>query len=258
MEFKETLLRDNLEYWTHRASGYSEVNQWELSTDQRERWRACLRSEIERQFPNQAPEQLRVLDIGTGPGFFAILLCELGYRVTAIDLTPSMLAEAQKNSGPLADKIQFEEMNAEALTFEDGSFDVAVSRNLTWNLPHPERAYAEWTRILKPGGLLLNFDANWYKYLFDESAAKNYKQDRQNSAKAGLGDQNVGENFDVMENLAREMPLTKIHRPDWDLTVLASLGMTSEADQGAWRRVWSKSEQINFASTPIFRVRAVK
>jgi len=258
MESQETLLHDNLEYWTHRAPGYSEVNRWELRTDQRERWRACLRGELERQFPNQAPERLRVLDIGTGPGFFAILLCELGCRVTAIDLTPSMLAEAQKNSGPLAEKIQYLEMNAEALTFPDGSFDVAVSRNLTWNLPHPAKAYCEWVRVLKPGGLLLNFDANWYAYLFDASAAKDYAQDRQNSARAGVGDQNVGENFDCMETLARSMPLSPVRRPDWDLKLLAGLGMTGEADRDVWRRVWSESEKINFASTPMFCVRAVK
>ena len=34
-----------------------------------------------------------------------------------------------------------------------------VSRNLTWNLPHPEMAYKEWLRVLKKGGRLLNFDA---------------------------------------------------------------------------------------------------
>ena len=51
-------------------------------------------------------------------------------------------------------------MNAEALCFEDSSFDIVISRNLTWNLPDPDKAYAEWTRILKSGGLLLNYDAN--------------------------------------------------------------------------------------------------
>ena len=195
-----------------------------------------------------------MLEVGTGPGFFAILLCELGYDVTAIDLTPAMLKEAKKNAGALADGIRWMEMNAEALDFADGSFDVVVSRNLTWNLPHPEQAYAEWVRVLKPGGLLLNFDANWYSYLFNDDARQAYDRDRVNSAEQGVGDQNVGENFDMMEDIARRMPLSSIRRPAWDLQQLRALGLNAEADETVWQRVWSEEEKLNFASTPMFLV----
>ena len=256
--FRETMLSENRTYWTGRASGYSEVNRLELATEQRQKWRDCLRDEIARQFPDRAPESLRVLEVGTGPGFFAILLCELGCDVTAIDLTPAMLEEAKKNAGTLAGRIKFMEMNAEALDFADASFDVAVSRNLTWNLPHPDQAYAEWARVLKPGGLLLNFDANWYSYLFDEEAKAAYDRDRANSAEQGMGDQNVGENFDVMEDIARKMPLSNIRRPAWDLKTLRALGLRAEADETVWRRVWSEEEKVNFSSTPLFLVRGSK
>ena len=119
MESRQTILSENKAYWTDRASGYSEVNQVELETDQRKKWSDCLHGEIVQHFPGIAAAQLRVLEIGTGPGFFAILLCELGYDVTAIDLTPAMLDEAKKNAGDMADSIRFMEMNAEALDFGD-------------------------------------------------------------------------------------------------------------------------------------------
>ena len=141
MALSKTILNENREYWTGRAEGYSAVNQEELRTSQREVWRRELKSHIQRQFPNRDAASIRVLEIGTGPGFFAILLSELGYDVTAVDLTPAMLEEAKKNAGALAEKITFLEMNAEALDFADHSFDVILSRNLTWNLPHPEAAY---------------------------------------------------------------------------------------------------------------------
>ena len=252
------ILTENKAYWTGRAASYSEVNQLELGSDQRRRWRECLRAEIAAQFPATAPERLRVLEVGAGPGFFAILLCELGYDVTAIDLTPAMLKEAKKNAGQLADSIRFLEMNAEALSFEDAAFDAVISRNLTWNLPHPDAAYAEWARVLKPGGLLLNFDANWYAYLFDEKAQAAYDRDRINSAAQGVWDQNVGENFDVMEDIARRVPLSRIRRPAWDLEKLGSLGLRVRADEEVWRRVWSAEEKLNFSSTPLFMVRAVR
>ena len=149
-------------------------------------------------------------------------------------------------------------MNAEALDFADESFDVVVSRNLTWNLPHPGKAYAEWARVLKPGGLLLNFDANWYAYLFDGEAQAAYERDRANSAEQGVWDQNVGENFDVMEDIARRVPLSNIRRPDWDLALLQGLGLQAEADEQIWQRVWSEEERLNFSSTPLFLVRAKK
>ena len=150
------------------------------------------------------------------------------------------------------------EMNAEALDLADESFDVVISRNLTWNLPHPDRAYAEWARVLKPGGLLLNFDANWYAYLFDDEAQAAYERDRVNSAEQGVWDQNVGENFDVMEDIARRVPLSNIRRPEWDLALLQGLGLHAEADGQIWQRVWSEEEKLNFSSTPLFLVRAAK
>mgnify|MGYP000807176615 CR=1 FL=1 len=96
-----------------------------------------------------------MLDVGTGPGFFAIILAEMGFRVTAVDYTASMLEEAGRNAGALADKIDFRQMNAEKLTFADHSFDVLVTRNVTWNLHDPETAYGHWTRVLAPGGALV-------------------------------------------------------------------------------------------------------
>ena len=46
-------------------------------------------------------------------------------------------------------------MDAQALEFEDESFDVIISRNLTWNLEKPWQAYREWYRVLKPGGHIM-------------------------------------------------------------------------------------------------------
>ncbi len=261
MAYRQSILSENKSYWTGRAAGYSEVNRLELATAQRQKWSDCLRAEIARHFPDRAPESLRVLDVGTGPGFFAILLCELGYDVTAIDLTPAMLEEAKKNAGELAGSIRFLEGNAEALDFGGDAFDVVLSRNLTWNLPHPDKAYAEWARVLKPGGLLLNFDANWYAYLFDAEAQAAYDRDRLNSAEQGVWDQNVegeGENFDVMEDIARRVPLSNIRRPEWDLALLQSLGLRAVADEQVWQRVWSEEEKLSFASTPLFLVKAAK
>ena len=66
------LLEEIQHYWNHRYSGYSKVNKKELEGIQRERWK----EQLKRLLP--ANQDLRVLDIGTGPGFFSIILEELG------------------------------------------------------------------------------------------------------------------------------------------------------------------------------------
>ena len=76
------LLEEIQYYWNHRYTGYSKVNQKELEGIQRERWK--------KQFKRLLPENqnLKVLDIGTGPGFFTIILEELGYsNITGVDYT---------------------------------------------------------------------------------------------------------------------------------------------------------------------------
>ena len=254
----KTIIEENRNYWTGRAPGYSEVNRQELSSRQYQTWQKELMGRIRRHYPHRLSRQIRILEVGTGPGFFAIILAAAGCRVTAVDLTPAMLEQARENAGALAAGIEFLEMNAEALQFPDNSFDVVVTRNLTWNLPHPETAYAEWHRVLCPGGLLLNYDANWYRYLYDEGARKGYEADRRNTAGSGYKDENIGSGFDVMEDIARRVPLSGILRPAWDLEVLRSLGFVAEADTGVWKNVWSEEEKVNFASTPGFLIKAVK
>ena len=196
--------------------------------------------------------------VGTGPGFFAILLAELGYQVTAVDYTASMLDEARRNAGALASRICFRQMNAEELSFEAASFDVLVTRNVTWNLHEPEKAYAQWTRVLKPGGVLLNFDANWYRYLWDEAAQTAHAQDRANLLDSDVRDETAGTDVSAMEAIARQAPLSSRQRPAWDLDVLHGLGMQAAADTEVWKQVWTKEERINNASTPMFLVEARK
>ncbi|MDO4632702.1 MAG: methyltransferase domain-containing protein [Eubacteriales bacterium] len=256
----KTIISENRSYWNQRASSYSEVNQMELHTESHLRWQQLLDEKIRSRFPDRSRNEIRVLEVGTGPGFFAILLAELGYDVTAIDLTPNMLTEARRNAGALADRIHFYEMNAEALQFANDSFEVLLSRNLTWNLPHPEQAYREWSRVLCHDGLLLNFDANWYGYLYDEQAKDSYCRDRENAAESGIMDQNVDEgtgvDFSIMEDIARRIPLSGIQRPAWDVDLLTSMGISVCPDEHIWKRVWSDDEKISFASTPLFLIEA--
>ncbi len=256
MNKSKEYIGDNIAYWTKRAPSYSDVNKEELGTSQHSVWSKTLDSRIQKHFNGKKREDIRVLDVGTGPGFFAIILAELGYQVTAVDYTAAMLERAKENAGKLARKISFHQMNAEELLFDDDSFDVVVSRNLTWNLPTPEKAYTQWVRVLKKDGLLLNFDANWYRYLYDTAAEEKHISDRENVLTENVVDDTAGTDVDAMESIAKRAPLSKCLRPSWDLDVLSKLGMNAAADTEVWRQVWTRDEFINNASTPMFLVAA--
>ncbi|HIQ98095.1 MAG TPA: class I SAM-dependent methyltransferase [Candidatus Scybalocola faecavium] len=258
MEKLKNYARENIAYWSKRAPGYSDVNQQELASDQKTVWSQVLFQQIMKHYKGKQPEELKVLDIGTGPGFFAIILTKMGFSVTAVDYTENMLKEAYRNAGDVAEDISFYKMDAMDLAFPDDTFDVIVSRNLTWNLPDPKEAYRQWTRVLKPGGLLLNFDANWYRYLYDDTAMDSHLQDRENVARTAVEDDTAGTDVAAMEAIARKAPLSAKERPMWDEKVLGSFGMSVLADTDIWKTVWTTAERVNNASTPMFLIQAVK
>lgn len=247
------------QYWIKRAKGYSKVNQEELAGVQKIGWLREIKGKIEEVYPDHQPTDIHVLDIGTGPGFFAIILAEAGYKVTAVDYTNAMLEQAKQNAGELAEQICFQQMDGQKLKFSEDSFDVVVSRNLTWVLESPAKAYNSWRSVLKKGGLLLNFDANWYGYLYDENKQKDYEQDRHTVEKMGMEDHYTCTDIDAMEEIAKKVPLSGIIRPQWDIEKLQELEMKKiKADVSIWERVWSEIEKVNYASTPMFMITAVK
>ena len=142
-------------YWTKRSSDFKEQRREELHSPLTKRWM----EEIDKYLPEK--EHLRILDVGCGAGFFSILLAKRGHQVTGIDLTPDMILHARELAKEEQADCEFQVMDAENPEYDDDTFDFVISRNLTWTLPDAQKAYKEWMRVLKPGGVLLNFDANY-------------------------------------------------------------------------------------------------
>ena len=241
------------DYWTNRARGYSEYNQQEMADARRTMWRDKLLSLLGNQFPEKEPKEIKILDVGTGPGFFAILLAEAGYQVTAVDYTEEMLKEAQSNAGGLAGCIVWKTGDAQALDVESNSFDAVVTRNVTWNLPRPDLAYKEWLRVLKPEGVLYNFDADWYGHLYNEEKRSSYEKDRRQTEEQNVEDYYSGTDIEKMEEIARQVPLSRLERPKWDLETVKKAGFLDvSCDEKVWKEVWTEEEIINNSTSPIF------
>jgi ubiquinone/menaquinone biosynthesis C-methylase UbiE len=95
----------------------------------------------------------RVLDVACGTGALTLAAAERAGpsgAVTGLDPNPAMLAVARAKPGA----IDWREGAAEALPFEDATFDAVVSQFGLMFFDHPPRAFAEMARILVPGGRL--------------------------------------------------------------------------------------------------------
>lgn len=214
MELRETEKLNKIrDYWELRAPSFSEGNREELASAEREEWLASIMAFA------PLPEYRKVLDIGCGPGFFSVMLAQANYQVTAVDYTENMLAEAQQNADHFGVKIDLQQMDAQNLKFEDGCFDFIISRNLTWNLEHPAKAYSEWLRVLRKKGKIMNNDGNHYYHYSDAFYQESYTNRKSRHQKI------EGVDTRIIDNIARDLPLSKEIRPQWDTNALLEMGV---------------------------------
>ena len=90
----------------------------------------------------------RLLDVATGPGYVAAAAAARGARALGVDFSAPMVAHARA----INPAVEFQEGDAEAVSFEDCSFDAVVMNFGMLHLARPERAMTEAARVLKPGG----------------------------------------------------------------------------------------------------------
>lgn len=251
----DVLLKDVTHYWNNRAEGYSQSNQEELQSENRShQWQQTILS-----YAPTTEQPLKILDIGTGPGFFAIIMAQAEHKVTAIDATTNMLEQAQQNAQNAGVEINFVQGDVHHLPFDAEQFDLVITRNVTWNLDQPIQAYQEWHRVLKTGGRLVNFDANWYLYLYDEQRKVAFEQDRLNTQQQNIPDHYINTDTVAMENIARGLPLSRELRPNWDANVLLNIGFSDLVlDTKIGEHLWSEEEKVNYRSTPMFMIVARK
>jgi ubiquinone/menaquinone biosynthesis C-methylase UbiE len=98
------------------------------------------------------------LEIGSGTGYFSLNLVQLGVigRLTATDISPGMLAQLATTAEALGvDDVTTVVTEAETLPFEDESFDLVLGHAVLHHIPDLDRAFAEFKRVLRPGGLIV-------------------------------------------------------------------------------------------------------
>jgi SAM-dependent methyltransferase len=101
----------------------------------------------------------RVLDVGTGAGHTGLAFAPRVAAVVALDATPEMLAEVERNAAARGlGNVRTQHATAEALPFADGSFEIVVTRLASHHFADLVTAIREMARVLAPGGRLLVTD----------------------------------------------------------------------------------------------------
>ena len=233
-----------IHYWSHRASDFARQRVREFESEKRKQWLA----EFNRYLPRGKP--LRILDLGTGTGFFAFLLAAEGHQATGIDLTTEMIQGAKETAALLGLGASFQVMDAERPCFPPESFDVLVSRNLTWTLPRLDQAYQEWYKLLTPDGVLINFDADYCAAAEEGEPAELPPEHAHMQVSEDL--------MEINDSITMELSAYQQPRPQWDVQLLVEAGFERVlVDMGVSKRIYDRIDEF-YNPTPIFTIAAYK
>lgn len=244
-------------HWADSADNYSRIIDDEFASFRPEKWKELILSQGP---PSEQP--WRVLDCGCGPGFFTIILSSAGCDVTGIDGCVEMLDKAREKSARYGIETDLRVMDCQETEFESDTFDLIVSRNVTHALNFHRDTYREWLRILKPGGVLLIFDANWHLPrlpgpLQDESRRRMAECLRVYGST--FSDDSRRDDSTRPVEPEKEHILGDRIRPDWDLGLLEGVGFSDITyDRDITEELWDDKEKLLYGNTPMFMIRAVK
>ncbi|HEX8067641.1 MAG TPA: class I SAM-dependent methyltransferase [Thermoleophilaceae bacterium] len=147
----EEIRHVNVRYHDAAASGYD--SKWGISYGPE--GRAQVLGKMRRALGERAHFE-RALEIGAGTGYFTLNLLRAGAvdRAVATDISPGMLAELQGSAARLGVEVETACCQASELPFPDDSFDLVFGHAVLHHLPDLDAAFAEFRRVLRPGGRL--------------------------------------------------------------------------------------------------------
>jgi SAM-dependent methyltransferase len=216
--------------WTEGAEEYGDAVHKELqNADYPDAWRQIILART----PGKKP--LRILDVGTGPGFFAVILAQAQHDVTGLDFSSGMLDIARKNAADAGVVPNFILGDSYSSRLAPGSFDLILSRMLTWALPDPLAVYRRWFELLAPSGVLMIFDGS---NPYTPHTAGNLPKSELDPT--------------------GELPLCHLPRPQWDAEALRDTEFVKiVVEEDICSQIWESGKPL-YGQTPMFLVSAYK
>lgn len=148
----EQILDVNVRY--HDLASHSYDSKWGI--DYGEKGAAQVLGKMRKALGQPLRPMGRGLEIGAGTGYFSLNLLKQGILsdVTCTDVSPGMLETLAASAERMHLDVETVVCDAESLPFENDSFDVVFGHAVLHHIPDLERAFSEFRRVLKPGGLV--------------------------------------------------------------------------------------------------------
>lgn len=128
-----------------RVAPFYDALEWFMERHSLSKWRPDLWARVE-------GDSVLEVGVGTGKSFENY---PRDRQITAVDISPKMLEQAKRRADKLGVDVRLVEGDAQALPFEDNSFDSVVTTCVFCSVPDPVQGLREIHRVLKPGGKLL-------------------------------------------------------------------------------------------------------
>ena len=139
-------------FWDRDAETYDDAASHAASDPvEAAAWRGALLETL-------PPPGSAVLDVGAGTGAIALLAAELGYHVTALDLSTEMLGKARAKAEERGLDLEFVVGSSDSPPA--GPFDAVMERHVLWTTPDPVGTLAAWRKVA-PSGRLVLFEGSW-------------------------------------------------------------------------------------------------
>lgn len=258
MQSNWTLKDDIREYWSKRAETFDLSPGHEIfGDDERAAWHELIR----RHLGEGAGRD--VLDLASGTGVISRLFSESGFKVTGLDFSEPMLERARRKHKDLKSGAVFLIGDAEDTRQPDDHFDVVATRHLVWTLPDPRAAFADWFRVLKPGGTVLIIDADMTpRSLYQRTLRKAAGLLKKVSSKPAS---TPGVDRETHDRILRQVHFSDGARAEGIAVLLAEAGFLDiviDRDHGAIRKAQGRQmplhQRIDRASQDRYAIRASK
>ena len=128
-------------------------------------------------------------------------------------------------------------------------------RDVTWTLTDPKTQLRDWFDLLKPGGKMLYFDAEWNYHLKNRENFEEWKQIKQSIENEGIV---FYPKAGILDEVAVTLPMTHEDRPLWDQKFWSREGRSCRIYKNLNPYIFNREEQIHYKAHPVFLVEVTR
>lgn len=210
-----------IDFWNHYSKQQGEYTRNSLRTND---W---VEAKLQLLCPNM--KNMRIADIGTGAGFMAISLAQLGHQVVATDISEKMLEEARTIAAENNVSVEFVIDDIKDTKLQKGTFDIVILRDVIFNITDIDKTASNVVDLIRPGGYIMIADGNYFLYCHDDEYLhrNDYHLIRNREFEYQSMTEMSDEQYHELESIINTLEVNCKCRPYENLRILARMGIAN-------------------------------